>query len=147
MIRAPIVGRLAVGTARSAATDARDSPDDVLVPTLDERANFYLRAIYGDRDFTNEEYLRTRNLLLEAMAADIAERSTARLAEDALLPNPRPAEMGPEHLRTVADTSSAMAALELNFGADSVPVRQSGLSPVKEDTRAFPIAVWDICSR
>src|SRR6516162_8549384 len=115
MIRAPIVGRLAVDTARSAATDARDSPDDVLVPTLDERANFYLRAIYGDRDFTNEEYFRTRNLLLEAMAADIAERLTSRLAEDALLPNPRPAEMGTEHLRTVADTPSAMAALELNF--------------------------------
>jgi hypothetical protein len=47
------------------------------LPTLDERVSFYLRAVHGRRDFGNREYSDARNLLLDRMAADIAERSTA----------------------------------------------------------------------
>src|SRR5262245_10352065 len=47
--------------------------DDVLpVPTLDERVNLYLRAIYGNRNFTAEERSNARNVLLDSMAAEIA---------------------------------------------------------------------------
>ena len=47
--------------------------DDVLpVPTLDERATLYLRAIHGNRDFTEEERSNARNILLNSMAAEIA---------------------------------------------------------------------------
>ena len=46
--------------------------DDVLpVPTLDERVTLYLRAIYGNRNFTAEERSNARNALLDSMAAEI----------------------------------------------------------------------------
>src|SRR5262249_22827662 len=47
--------------------------DDVLpVPTLDKRVNLYLRAIYGNREFTEKERSNARNALLDSMAAEIA---------------------------------------------------------------------------
>src|SRR5262249_9395039 len=46
---------------------------DVLpIPTLDERATLYLRAVQGNRDFTEEERSNARNVLLNSMAAEIA---------------------------------------------------------------------------
>src|SRR6266436_5758142 len=47
--------------------------DDVLpVPTLDERVTLYLRAVHGNRDFTEEERSNARNVLLDSMATEIA---------------------------------------------------------------------------
>src|SRR5215475_12344517 len=47
--------------------------DDVLpVPTLDERVTLYLRAIHGNREFTEEQRANARNVLLNSMAAEIA---------------------------------------------------------------------------
>src|SRR6266480_4425009 len=47
--------------------------DDVLpIPTLDERVTLYLRAVHGNRDFTEEERSNARNLLLNSMASEIA---------------------------------------------------------------------------
>src|SRR5215475_15429858 len=41
--------------------------DDVLpVPTLDERANLYLRALHGNREFTEKECSNARNVLLDS---------------------------------------------------------------------------------
>jgi hypothetical protein len=46
--------------------------DDVLpVPTLGERVSLYLRAVHGDREFTEEERSNARNALLDSMAAEI----------------------------------------------------------------------------
>src|SRR5262249_25918809 len=46
--------------------------EDVLpVPTLDERVILYLRAVHGNRDFTEEERSNARNVLLNSMAAEI----------------------------------------------------------------------------
>src|SRR5262249_23056939 len=46
--------------------------DDVLpVPTLDERVNLYLRAIHGNREFTEEERSNAHDALLDSMAAEI----------------------------------------------------------------------------
>jgi hypothetical protein len=60
--------------------DERATTDAPLVqlplPTLDERASIYLRAVHGERDFTNGEHANARDLILEAMAADIAARDT-----------------------------------------------------------------------
>ena len=48
---------------------------DVLpIPTLDDRATLYLRAVHGNRDFTEEERSNARNVLLNSMAAEIAAR-------------------------------------------------------------------------
>ncbi len=47
--------------------------DDLLpVPTLDERVSLYLRALHGNREFTEEERSNARNALLDSMAAEIA---------------------------------------------------------------------------
>ena len=51
----------------------RNVGDDVLpVPTLDERVSLYLRAVHGNREFTEEERSNARNALLDSMAAEIA---------------------------------------------------------------------------
>ena len=50
-----------------------DIGDDVLpVPALDERVTLYLRAVHGNREFTEEERSNARNVLLNSMAAEIA---------------------------------------------------------------------------
>jgi SPOR domain len=46
--------------------------DDVLpVPTLDERVSLYLRAVHGNREFTDQECSNARDVLLNSMAAEI----------------------------------------------------------------------------
>src|SRR5262245_52904291 len=59
--------------------------DDVLpVPTLDERVSLYLRAVYGNREFTEEERSNARNALLDSMAAEI----TAPVQPEVTVPRP-----------------------------------------------------------
>jgi hypothetical protein len=56
--------------------------DDVLpVSTLDERVNLYLRAIHGNREFTEEERSNARNVLLDSMAAEIAAQVQPEVTE------------------------------------------------------------------
>jgi hypothetical protein len=56
--------------------------DDVSpVPTLDERVTLYLRAVHGNRDFTEEERSNARNLLLNSMAAEIAAQVQPEVTE------------------------------------------------------------------
>ena len=81
MARRPIIPALAVK-----ADDSTAASEQMPLPTLDERANFYLRAVYGDRRFTSKESAGARDLVLQAMADDIVARSTGRSPEDASLP-------------------------------------------------------------
>jgi len=56
--------------------------DDVLpIPTLDERGSLYLRAVHGNREFTEEERSNARNALLDSMAAEIAAQVQPEDAE------------------------------------------------------------------
>ena len=56
--------------------------DDVLpVPTLDERVTLYLRAIHGNREFSEEERSNARNALLDSMAAEIAAQVQPEVTE------------------------------------------------------------------
>jgi SPOR domain len=56
--------------------------DDVLpVPTLQERVSLYLRAIHGDREFTDQERSNARDVLLNSMAAQIAAEGQPEVAE------------------------------------------------------------------
>jgi SPOR domain len=68
--------------------------DDVLpVPTLDERVSLYLRAIHGNREFTEEERSNARNALLDSMAAEIAARVQPEVKEPRpLLPYEAPTQ-------------------------------------------------------
>jgi hypothetical protein len=59
------------------ALEANERPanvrDDVLpVPTLDERVSLNLRAVHGNREFTDHERSNARDVLLKSMAAEIA---------------------------------------------------------------------------
>jgi TPR repeat protein len=72
------------------SSDAHEPRDQLPLPTLDERASFFLRAVHGDRDFSSEEHANARDLILDAMAADISARSErgspkALLQDNALL--------------------------------------------------------------
>jgi hypothetical protein len=55
-----------------APVNARERLGELPIPTLDERVLFYLRAVHGNRDFTEEERSNARNVLLNSMAAEIA---------------------------------------------------------------------------
>ena len=68
--------------------------DDVLpVPTLDERVTLYLRAVHGNREFTEEERWNARNALLNSMAAEIATQVQPEVTEPRPLhPNEAPTQ-------------------------------------------------------
>ena len=72
-----IKGRIPfLGDAEALApVDAREPLGELPVPTLDERVLFYLRAVHGSRDFTQEERSNARNILLNSMAAEIAAQA------------------------------------------------------------------------
>ena len=56
--------------------------DDVLpVPTLDERVTLYLRAVHGNREFTEEERSNARNALLDSMAAEITAQVQPKVTQ------------------------------------------------------------------
>src|SRR5262245_39625102 len=87
-----ILRALSIDEEDSTAADAHERQDQLPLPTLDERASLYLRAVHGDRDFTGEEHANARDLILDAMAADIASRSgrsspNALLQDNSLLPD------------------------------------------------------------
>src|SRR5262245_15433715 len=86
MARGRVIRALAVNADDSTETDANEPLDRMPLPTLDARANFYLRAVYGERRLSNEEYLGARDLMLRAMANDIAARSNGRSPDEASLP-------------------------------------------------------------
>jgi len=108
MARGRVIGALAVNADDSTKMEAHEPLDPMPLPTLDERANFYLRAVYGDRHFTNEEYSGARDLMLRAMANDIAARSNDRSPDDVSL------SLGEQHegMTAFADASSLLGASE-----------------------------------
>jgi hypothetical protein len=108
MARGRVIGALAVTADDSTEMQAHEPHHPMPLPTLDERANFYLRAIYGDRRFTNEEYSGARDLMLRAMANDIAARSNGRSADDVSL------SLGVQHngMTALADASLLLGASE-----------------------------------
>src|SRR5215475_11212563 len=74
MARTQILEALGVDGSDSATIDTHEPIEQLPLPTLDERASIYLRAVHGDRDFTSAEHANARELILESMAADIAAR-------------------------------------------------------------------------
>jgi hypothetical protein len=78
------------------ALEANERPanvrDDALpVPTLDERVILYLRAVHGNREFTEEERSNARNALLDSMTAEI----TAQVQREVTEPRPLHQYEGP----------------------------------------------------
>jgi hypothetical protein len=75
-----------------ASEDATENdPDSSELPTastLDDRANLYLNAVYGMREFNGDEYASARAMLLDAMAADVGTDPKSDAADASILANP-----------------------------------------------------------
>jgi len=63
-------------------TIAADERDVLPVPTVDDRANIFLNAVYGAREFTDAEYTRTRNALLDEMASNVCGYHDSATADE-----------------------------------------------------------------
>lgn len=64
-------------------TTTEDS-ESVRLPTLDERTDMFLKAVYGpDRTVTPEMRLATRNQLLSAMTSDLADEMENHISSEA----------------------------------------------------------------
>ena len=123
MARTRTIAALVVDSDDSTAADAGD---EMPLPTLDERVNFYLQAVHGDRRFTNEQYSEARGLLLKAMADDVVARSSGRSPHDTPLP------VGANHNGVTAD-ATFLGAKELgarDLGAKEQPRATANLREI-----------------
>ena len=69
-------------------TDNRhEKPNSLPLPTLDERVNLYLNAVYGPREFTEKERTEARNVLLDEIASTIDGRDPERTDLPTSAPN------------------------------------------------------------
>jgi hypothetical protein len=99
--------------------DAQEPADQLRLPTLDERVILYLRAVHGKRDFTSKEYSDARNLILDAMAADIAAKSEINLPEQPRVPTKPPEGLYPDGIVAAACASSV--DYRHNYEPDAAP--------------------------
>jgi hypothetical protein len=74
MMRKRLASIFALDATEESAGTGKESSNQLRTPTLDERATLYLRSVHEKHDFTKEEYSRARELMLDAMAADITAK-------------------------------------------------------------------------
>jgi hypothetical protein len=80
---------LAVSAESERPSETDDQHGQLDVPTMEERALIFLRAVKGKKDFTSDEYIEARGKILDAMAADIAARSQPEeIGEGGTTPTP-----------------------------------------------------------
>src|SRR6266481_7285544 len=66
----------------------QDPSEFLPAPTLDDRANLYLSAVYGMHEFNNDEYAAARTILLDAMAANVGPDVKSVTTDEAISTNP-----------------------------------------------------------
>jgi hypothetical protein len=119
MAKRRTIAALIANADDSTAPEVREQQGQMPLPTLDERVNFYLRAVRGDRRFTNQQYAEARDLILNAMADDIVARSNSRSAGDpSLLPIGVKPGVKREALSEFGDTSFLEAREQPRAAAD-----------------------------
>jgi hypothetical protein len=152
-----ILEALSVDGGNNRSTDAHESHDLLLIPTPDERASFYLRAVHGDGDFSSEEHANARDLILDAMAADIAARSEWRshallqdismLPDNALLqglePVTAPRLLADQHIKHQPIDESDDVSPDLSIFSEQVLQLPRLSWPVE---RGFLYGVATVCS-
>ena len=101
-----------------APVDVHDPLGELPVPTLDERALFYLRAVHGNRDFTQEERSNARNVLLNSMAAEIAAQADSPKGELPGRETTHGADRGKEAIRVapIARRRTSIVAVTATLG-------------------------------
>src|SRR5215475_184940 len=90
------------GTESARLADSVDPLGQLAVPTLEERARLFLRAVHGE-DFPSGKLAEATTAILNAMAADIAAKSNSRMPEGASVkPSGPPIESGERRRPSVA---------------------------------------------
>jgi hypothetical protein len=79
---------LAVAAQAGDQAQGGDITRRLRIPSLEERALIYLRATKGREDFTNDEHVAAREIILDAMASEIASRAHPSASEGAGVASP-----------------------------------------------------------
>jgi hypothetical protein len=90
IIKGPSIRVFTPITEEGPLADAQQHEDRLRAPKLEERASLYLHAVYGQHDFTDDEISKARNVILDAMAANIVDRSESRLSDEPVASATRP---------------------------------------------------------
>jgi hypothetical protein len=98
------------------------------VPGLADRARLFLRAVQGERDFTRSEHADAEDVILQAMAADIASRSEHDGTEESWV--------DPRDARTEAGARFAPVAMSVRFED-----YESSLAKIDESLPPLPSAL------
>jgi hypothetical protein len=79
---------LTAGAESARLTNVREPYGQLPVPTPEERARLFLRAVHGELDFTSSQHAEAQSTILNAMAADIAAKSKSGMSDE---PSVKPA--------------------------------------------------------
>jgi hypothetical protein len=115
---------LSVEAEEPPSSAARETLSQLADPTLDERVRLYLRAVRGTGDFGNEEYSSARNLILNAMAAEIAEKTGYNLEEQP----PVRSDIPSVAIFDAAQTHAYAAQAAFDYFDDELYLKRSELS-------------------
>jgi hypothetical protein len=78
----PVFRYLTQGAEGGHLADSGEPLGQLPVPTLEERARLFLRAVHGERDFTSTEHAEAHSKIMNAMATDIAAKSNSRMPDE-----------------------------------------------------------------
>jgi hypothetical protein len=98
--RAAALGELAVTAGVGPPEDGPASQGRLRVPTMQERALIFLRATQGKDDFSGAEHAAARELILEAMAAEVVSRSDPSVSRRPDAPAMPVRSEGDDHVQT-----------------------------------------------
>jgi len=92
---------LTQGTESARLADSVEPLGQLAVPTLEERARLFLRAVHGE-DFPSGKLAEAKTAILNAMAGDIAAKSNSGMPEgESVKPSGPPIESGERHRPSV----------------------------------------------
>jgi hypothetical protein len=104
--------------------------DQLRLPTLDERAELYLRAIHGERDFTDQEHSAARDRLLDEMADAITVQSGGH-SRDPDAPRPESTDFRPGAAAAAASAGISDEDLDwpnADYSASEAPAARESFS-------------------
>jgi hypothetical protein len=105
------------------------------LPTLEERVELYLRAVYGEREVTREEYLRARDLILDVMATPFSGDTVVGPANKPSGPVDLPGRPVSLADQTISwDSSRALSEFALRLG----PVQQAASARPSDELEGPP---------
>jgi TPR repeat protein len=142
MIRRRLADIFSLDAAEESADAVWESSSHLRVPTIDERATLYLRAVHEKHDFTTKEISDARNLILDAMAADIIAESRVSLPEVTFPNRSENAEqVGAVPFANLEDSSPpGLASRKIVSLAHAYVTRSAGAAAASSASQAAPFS-------